>query len=263
MNSHLQVDIYHENETTVQYQGTSELLYSPTAYTLIAKTAPGKKLKYIYITHGHADHFSGFPAILEKFPKTKVVATEAVIRHTKGPYDDPLWSFFWKGLFPSVEKAELSVIQALSPTNEFSIEKGKYKFFAIPIGEGDTAYSTVLYVPDISLVVGGDVAYGHRYQYLAENLTPELQKRWRDSIAYIKDVLKPKYVVPSHMQKWEEFEAHKHLDETSEYIREFGEMARESGSWQELEESAKRRWADRVGSFILRYSSQSFFNATF
>ena len=40
----------------------------------------GKHLKYIYVTHGHGDHWFGTEQILERFPGATVYATEGTIR---------------------------------------------------------------------------------------------------------------------------------------------------------------------------------------
>lgn len=283
---HLHVDVYHENQTSVHYQGKNDLLYSPTAYTLIssaheavlvdtptltkdgadlaswiARTAPGKKLKYIYITHAHADHFNAFPAVLARFPEARVVTAKGVLAHMPAQYEEPLWSFFWKGLFPSVEKADLSLVHELLADGKFSLENGKHVFQSIQVGGGDTADSTVLYVPELNLVVGGDVVYGHCYQYLAENPTVEGRKNWLQSLDEI-IALKPKYVIPSHMQADEDFGV-RHLEETKGYIESWEDWLTQAKTWQDLELLAKTTYPNRVGTFILRYTAQSFFNATF
>ncbi|KAF2733350.1 Metallo-hydrolase/oxidoreductase [Polyplosphaeria fusca] len=285
-NSHLSVHVYHESPTTVHYQGKDDLLYSPTAYTLIhsaheavlvdaptlladgaslakwiAATAPGKKLKYIYITHAHADHFNSFPALTAMFPEAKVVTTQGVIEHMPAQYEGAIWDYFWKGLFPSIEKANLSVVEKLPSHGKFWIENSKFEFRAVSVGEGDTVDSTVLYVPHLDLVIGGDVVYGHCYQYIAENPTAKLRAQWKRSIDEIA-MLRPKIVIPSHMQPQEGFGV-KHLKETTGYIEEWEVMLESAETWEDLEGMAKKRWPDRVGTFILRYTAQSFFNATF
>jgi glyoxylase-like metal-dependent hydrolase (beta-lactamase superfamily II) len=227
----------------------------------IARTVPGKKLKYIYITHAHADHFNSFPAVLARFPEAKVIATKGVKAHMPAQYEDPLWSYFWKGLFPSIEKADLSLVKELPGDLKFYLEGNKHEFRSIPLGGGDTADSTVLYVPKLDLVVGGDVVYGKCYQYLAENPTLEDRKSWWDSLEEIKR-LKPRFVVPSHSQAGEDFGA-KHLGETQNYIQTWNGWLNKAKTWQELEGLAKEKYPERVGTFILRYTAQSFFNATF
>jgi glyoxylase-like metal-dependent hydrolase (beta-lactamase superfamily II) len=284
-NAHLRVDVYHENQTSVHYQGKDDLFFSPTAYTLIssaheavlvdspsltkdgadlanwiAQTAPGKKLKYIYITHAHADHFNSFPAVLAKFPDARVVTSKGVLAHMPLQYEDPLWTYFWKGLLPSIEKADLSLVHTLPADGIFSLEQGKYTFRSIPVGGGDTADSTVLYVPDIDLVVGGDVVYGKCFQYLAENPTVEDRKEWIGSLDEIA-ALRPKYVIPSHMQADEDFGLH-HVEDTKRYIETWEGWLKTAKTWEDLEGWSKKVFADRVGTFILRYTAQTFFNAT-
>jgi glyoxylase-like metal-dependent hydrolase (beta-lactamase superfamily II) len=42
-------------------------------------SASGRNLTTIYITHGHGDHYFGAPAVLERFPMARMVATESVV----------------------------------------------------------------------------------------------------------------------------------------------------------------------------------------
>lgn len=272
-NAHLRVDVYHQTEVPVIYQNKS-LIYSPIVYTLIssaheavlvdtpswiASVAPGKKLRYIYITHAHVDHFGAFTRIMARFPEVDVVTAKGVKTHMPVQYEEPLWSS-WTGLFPTIAKVDLDLVQALD-SDRFAIENGKYEFRAIEVGGGDTADSTVLYVPDIDLVVGGDVVYGRCHQYMAENPKPEDRKAWMKSLSKISD-LKPKWVIPSHMQANEDFGVH-HIKDTKNYVETWdGWLASgKVGGWQELEEMAKKRWPDRMGSLNLRSTAQSFFNA--
>lgn len=284
-NPNLRVDVYHHPQARVTYQNTS-LLYSPTTFTLvssaheavlidtpartadaekladwIADTVPGKKLKYVYITHAHLDHFGGFEAVVKKWPDAQVVATSGVKAHMPAQYAEPLWTAFWKGLFPDVNKADLLRVRALKPGASFFLEDGRYEFRPMEVGGGDTVDSTVLYVPHIDLVVGGDVVYGKCFQYLAENPSEGDRKAWVKSLREIA-LLQPKWVVPSHMQEDEDFGI-EHLEQTEKYIKTWDRWLGKVKSWEELETMTKREWTGRVGTFILRYTAQSFFNATF
>jgi hypothetical protein len=178
-NTHLTVDLYHTNQTTVHYQATDDLLYSSTVYTLIssaheavlvdtptlatdatalaswiATTRPGKKLKYIYITHAHIDHFNTFSKILAKFPEAPVVTTKGVIARLPLQYEDPLWADMWKTLFLGIEKADLSLVQPLLEDGKFYLEKRNHEFQSFSVGRGDTAESTVLHVDGWSRPLG-------------------------------------------------------------------------------------------------------------
>ncbi len=53
-------------DTPITKQQTSELI------SWIEKTLhPGAQLKYIYITHGHGDHWFGINMLLKRFPGAK------------------------------------------------------------------------------------------------------------------------------------------------------------------------------------------------
>jgi glyoxylase-like metal-dependent hydrolase (beta-lactamase superfamily II) len=281
----LSVHTYHTPLLPITYQNTSPL-WSPTAFTLISSPyssvlvdvpplaaeatqlaswiksiAPNTSLEYIYITHAHFDHFGAFPVLLAEFPDAKVVATRGVRDSMPGQYAEPLWSAFWLGLFPDVEKADVGLVNVLSDSNLFTIDDGTVEFRGIPVIGGDTVDSTVLHVPALDLVVGGDVVYGQCYQYIAENPTKEDRERWVSSLREV-EKLEPKWVVPSHMRADEGY-GPSHIKDTIEYIEAWDEWLGKVGDWEAIEGCAREKWPARVGSFILRYTAQSFFNATF
>lgn len=105
-NDHLQVFVYHLAPEPVVYQNSTDLAFSPTAFTLIAgkheavlvdapatraqgeevadwisKTISGKHLKAIYVTHGHGDHFFAARRIQQHHPHAKRVATKDCYAH--------------------------------------------------------------------------------------------------------------------------------------------------------------------------------------
>src|SRR5215813_7852995 len=41
----------------------------------------GKNVTNIFVTHAHGDHFFGAPAVIERFPNAKLVATPDVAAH--------------------------------------------------------------------------------------------------------------------------------------------------------------------------------------
>ncbi|KAL6874453.1 beta-lactamase-like protein [Trichoderma longibrachiatum] len=219
----------------------------------IAEIIEGRKLSTIYITHGHGDHFFGADVIQERFPDAVIRATQGTYEHMQEQLSPAFWDGFWVPTFPELQE---------SPKPNLTIEalpKGKDRFFvdghefrAVEVLGGDTASSTVLYVPALDLVVGGDVVYGGCYQYLAENTTPELRQKW---IAAVDQVAKlhPKVVVPSHRLSTDGFELD-HLKATQEYIRTWSRLDAETTTWQEMEAAVVKAYPKRIGNFILRLS---------
>ncbi|KAK5955049.1 hypothetical protein OHC33_003728 [Knufia fluminis] len=280
----LSVHVYHLAPEPVLYQNSTDLSFSPTAFTLIsghhsavlvdapattgqgqeiiewiAKTIPGKSLKYIYVTHGHGDHFFSAGVLQQKYPNAKVIATKGTAEHIAQQYTQPFFDSFWAALFPDKIDTKPISVDVLPEDGIFKLEG--HDFRAVSVGQGDTYNSTVLHVPSLDLVVGGDVVYGDCHQLFAEDNTPELRAKWLDSLDKVA-ALKPKVVVPSHMREDNAYSPD-HVDETKEYIRAYEQFLKESKTWQELEGKLKERFPDRDGTFILRWSCQAPFGADF
>ena len=281
----LRADVFHLPAAPVLYQNSTELSFSPTAFTLIqaskhavlvdapateaqasnltawikATLGPHKTLQYIYITHGHGDHFFTAPQICAQFSGCQIIAKKDVNEHMLQQYLDPLWTTLWVALFPGqITSKPFNASRILPESGSFKLESHIIK--AVEVGQGDTYNSTVLHVPDLSLIVGGDVVYGNCHQLFAEDYTPQLRQLWVDSLDRVAS-LKPKYVVPSHTIPGDGF-APLHVRETQRYIRTWeGNMAK-SRTWEELEAKMKKAFPKRDGSFILRWSSQAPFNAS-
>ncbi|WP_220138820.1 MBL fold metallo-hydrolase [Paenibacillus anseongensis] len=58
-----------------------------------------RNLKYIYITHGHGDHFFGIKQVKEAFPNVKAIATEGTVKESLK--QGSLIESFWDKLFPN------------------------------------------------------------------------------------------------------------------------------------------------------------------
>jgi len=281
----LRANVYHLPPASVHYQNSTNLSFSPTAFTLIqashhailvdapateaqasnltewikSQLGPKKTLQYIYITHGHGDHFFTAPQICAQFPGCRVVATRDVNDHMQSQYEDPLWSTLWLALFPGQITSKPFNADAILPRHGgFRIDGHVLR--SVEVGQGDTYNSTVLHVPSLGLVVGGDVVYGNCHQLFAEDYTPRLRQLWVDSLDRVA-ALEPRYVVPSHTKPGDGFHP-SHVQETKRYIRTWEATLAESGTWQVLEAGMKKSFPGRDGSFILRWSSQAPFNAS-
>ncbi|KAL2846143.1 beta-lactamase-like protein [Aspergillus pseudoustus] len=288
----LAIYTYHAAPVPLQYQNQTDLSFSPTTFTLIATsteavlvdapispergneladwieaTVPGRKLTAVYITHGHGDHFFAIPTIQARFPGVKILATQEVYDHMQQQIEPAFFASFWAALFPGLVAPvleDITILEQSNPSLSFQLNsshKKQYELRAVEVGEGDTVNSTVLYIPHLRAVVTGDVVYGHCYQYLAENPTPALRAQWLKSIDKVA-ALNPEVVIPSHALPEEKYGV-EHLRETKEYIRAFEGLLRKVKTWEALEDALVKRFSDREGSFILRYSAQTFFNATF
>ncbi|KAM0252591.1 hypothetical protein ACHAQJ_007628 [Trichoderma viride] len=279
-NDSIQAYVYVLPAHQVEFPGqpdTESFAFSPTAFTLITAQdgavlvdAPttnsegeevakrvksiisGKTLKYIYITHGHGDHFFAAGVIQKYYPEVRILATPQTQVQMKENLDEKLYNGLWAATTPELRNTTPSEVQVEILKDDYSFTVGGHQFHAICLPGGDIGESTVLHVPDPDLVVAGDVVYGNCYQFLGQTFTPELRNKWLESIYQVSQ-LEPKFVVPSHMQSHEDFGTH-HLEETKEYIETWEELDAKTSTWQELEEAVRKKYPARIGSFIIRLS---------
>ncbi|KAK2604078.1 hypothetical protein N8I77_007037 [Diaporthe amygdali] len=113
----------------------------------IKKTAPGKKLRFIYTTHAHADHFLGNIIIQRQFPEAKCVTTSKVADAIKQDLA-PGGLALWYQLFPDGQVPEGNTApEALPADGRFAIDE--HDFFGIDVPQGDIPASSFLHVPDL------------------------------------------------------------------------------------------------------------------
>ena len=115
----------------------------------------GKRLAYIYATHGHGDHWFGTDLLMRRFPGPIAYAADGTIammhqQATRGRAER--WDIDFPGLIP-----DSPVVYQPIPDDGFELEG--HRLLAIETGHTDTDDTTVLHVPSIGLVVAGDVAW--------------------------------------------------------------------------------------------------------
>ncbi|HEY0617287.1 MAG TPA: MBL fold metallo-hydrolase [Kribbella sp.] len=155
----------------------------------------GKRLAFIYATHGHGDHWFGTGELVKRFPGATVYATEGtieVMRRQAGRGREQLWDRIFPGQIP-----ETPVLAEVIPAEGFLLEGNQ--LVAVETGHTDTDHTSVLHVPSIGLVVAGDVVYNGVHQYILEGGEGGLRDwlRGLDRVA----ALEPRAVVAGHKNK--------------------------------------------------------------
>ena len=133
----------------------------------------GQAPDQVYITHPHADHLLGLPAILATFPNaTPVAAAESIpaMRGQISPAAIEVWSGFFPGQLPDAPIAP-------TPLPGPDIAIGGAFAHIRPVGRTDTDLSTVVHVPELGLVVSGDVVYNDTHMWLRGS-TPDSRASW-------------------------------------------------------------------------------------
>jgi glyoxylase-like metal-dependent hydrolase (beta-lactamase superfamily II) len=179
----------------------------------------GKRLTTIYITHGHADHWLGLSRLLERFPSARGVATGQVHQRAVFEATDPGLSAYWQAIFPGEVPAEPVLPGRL---DDPVLELEGQRLDVISIGQGDTEHSTILHIPALGAVVGGDVVYNQVHMMTAETD----QKSREDWIASLDQIaaLQPRIVVSGHKRVGAADDP-KTIGESQQYLRDFSRVA--------------------------------------
>jgi len=216
---------------------------------------PNKKLSTIYITHGHGDHYFAVTTILKRFPDAKIYATKATREHLAQQAEPEYYDAVWGAWFPGeLEKPALELVNTLE---EYTIDLEGHAINIIEAGHSDTHDSTFVHVPDLSMVVAGDVCYNELHQWLAEAVDEPRRNAWIAALEKIAS-LKPATVIASHKRPGA-VDGINNVYSTIGYIKAFGECKAESRDTAELYHKMLARYPQRINPIILWVGCQANF----
>jgi len=202
--------------------------------------ASGKNLTYVYITHGHGDHFFGLGALKQRFPDMRAVATAAVVDRVAGQLEPDMLEGFWRQRFPGQIPDEPEAPESLDGA---SIELEGHALIPIETGYTDTADSTSLQVPSIGLIAAGDVVYNGIHPYLGESTT-QTRLQWIDALDKL-DALNGRAVVAGHKIPDNDNDP-KVITETRQYLRDFIRLDQATDTPRQLFDAMIELYPDRV-----------------
>jgi glyoxylase-like metal-dependent hydrolase (beta-lactamase superfamily II) len=208
----------------------------------------GKRLAFVYVTHGHPDHWFGTAALLERFgdADSVVYATEGTIRQMREQLEGKEEGFAKS--FPQVPE-NTPVLAVPVPADGFRLDGQVLR--AVETGHTDTDDSSVLHVPSIGLVVAGDVVYNGVHQMMLEGGDGGLQA-WIDGIDRVAE-LEPRHVVAGHKNK-DLPDDPRILDETRHYLRDVIRLLAEKPTPLEFFDEMMKLHGDRLNPGPLWYS---------
>ncbi|MEH0927079.1 MBL fold metallo-hydrolase [Micromonospora sp. CPCC 205558] len=200
----------------------------------------GRRLTHVYVTHGHGDHLFGLAQIAEAFPGVRAVGTDATVATAKVQTGADLVGSFWERLFPGQIPAELAVPE---PLGDDHLELEGQRLDIVETGFTDTAGSTVVWVPELRLIVGGDVVYNDAHPYLSES-TAATRREWATTLDRLGE-LDPAVVVAAHKNP-ERADDPRIVAETAAYLREFDLLDADTATAEELYGAMLERYPRRI-----------------
>jgi glyoxylase-like metal-dependent hydrolase (beta-lactamase superfamily II) len=178
--------------------------------------ASRKNLTHIFATHGHGDHWFTARTLSDRFG-AQVVASTGTIEAMRGSVS--VRESFWDKLWPG-QIGPTSVTAIVPPDNRLTLEG--HDLLIADVGHGDTDNSAVLHVPDLGLVVAGDVVYNGVHQFLGESANGG-RDGWRKAIDAVAS-LRPRMAVAGHKNRDLDDDAGRLLSETRQYLDDVEEL---------------------------------------
>lgn len=200
--------------------------------------ATGKNLTHIFATHGHGDHWFTAGILAERFD-AQVVASEGTIAEMHRNVS--IRPQFWDRLFPG-QIPDAPVTAQAVPGNRIGLEG--HDLLIVEVGHSDTDETSVLHVPDLELVVAGDVIYNGVHQYLAESADGG-RDAWRKAITTVEG-LRPRRIVTGHKNKELDDDADRAIAETRLYLDTTDELVARHDDALGFFQAMLERFPDRL-----------------
>jgi len=172
--------------------------------------AKDRNVTDIFITHGHGDHWFAAGPLAERFG-ARVVATAGSIDQMHAA--NSARPFLWDKAYPGIPPSPVTAVTV--PNNCFTLEG--HDLVIVEAGHADTYDNSVLHIPDLDLVVAGDVIYNGAHLYLGESVLVGGLGPWREAIDKVA-TLKPRHIVCGHQNKELDDDADRTIAETRQYL---------------------------------------------
>ncbi len=178
-----------------------------------------RNVTYIFITHGHGDHWFAAGLLAERFGARVVATAGTIAQMHAGVAGRPfLWDKIYAGMIPPSPVTAVTV-----PNNRFTLEG--HDLVMVEVGHADTDDNSVLHIPDLGLVVAGDVIYNGAHLYLGGSVAVGGLDPWRAAIDRVA-ALKPLHIVAGHQNRHLDDDAARTIAETRGYLDDADELLR-------------------------------------
>jgi glyoxylase-like metal-dependent hydrolase (beta-lactamase superfamily II) len=212
----------------------------------------GRNLTDIFITHGHGDHWFAAGLLAERFG-ARVVATEGTIAQMHaGVASRP---FLWDKLYRDIPPSPVTAVSV--PGNRLMLEG--HDLVVVEVGHTDCVDSSVLHVPDLGLVVAGDVIYNGVHMYVGGSVAVGLGP-WRAAIDTV-EALESRHIVCGHQNRGLDDDAGRTIAETRRYLDDAEELLRTERTAVDFFTAEIERYPDHLGRMVLWVSARVLYGA--
>lgn len=183
----------------------------------------GLELQTIYITHGHGDHFFGLAPLVARHPGVEVVALPEVVDRMREQTSPKVYDALWRPLFGDQIPEE--IVTAV-PLEGDQIDLEGHTLFVHRAGHTDRSETTFVHVPELALVVAGDIVYNGVFPFTVDTDRAN-RDEWRQALEDIA-ACNPTRVVAGHKVPAAD-DDRRHIAETRKFLDDF-DAALDSGA---------------------------------
>jgi glyoxylase-like metal-dependent hydrolase (beta-lactamase superfamily II) len=205
--------------------------------------AKGRNVTDIFVTHGHGDHWFAAQLLAERFG-ARVVASAGTIEQMHA--NAATRPFLWDKTYTDIPPSPVTAVTV--PDNRFALEG--HELVIVEVGSTDSDDTTVLHVPDLELVVAGDVIYNGVHMYLAQPGIVGGFGPWREAIDKV-EALEPRHIVCGHQNKELDDDAARTIAETRQYLDDAEELLRTETTAVDFFNAKIERYPNHLGRTVL------------
>jgi glyoxylase-like metal-dependent hydrolase (beta-lactamase superfamily II) len=165
----------------------------------------------------------------------RIIATSAVVARINKVYQEKIDK--WKQLLGSSAATHVVPIEPFDG-NTITFESSHIE--VIKHIQGDTDENTMLWIPGLEILVGGDVVFNNMHVYTAET-DSQARRKWLNSLNTIRE-LKPSVVIPGHSNVGAPLDATTAVDFTKTYLLAFEEELSKAKDTDGLVNAMKERF---------------------
>lgn len=191
----------------------------------------GLTLQTIYVTHGHGDHFFGLGPLVARHPGVHVVALPEVVERMREQTSPAVYDTLWKPLFGDQIPEE---IVTASPLDGDRIDLEGHALLVHRAGHTDRSDTSFVHVPDLHLVVAGDIVYNGVFPFTVDT-DRTTRDEWRQALADVA-ACRPAYVVAGHKAPGAD-DHPRHIAETRRFLDDFDAALDSGASAEEIFDS--------------------------
>jgi glyoxylase-like metal-dependent hydrolase (beta-lactamase superfamily II) len=203
----------------------------------------GRNVTDIFITHGHGDHWFAAGLLAERFDARIVASAGTIAQMHAGVALRPL---LWDKVYPGIPPAPVTAVTV--PRNRFTLEG--HELVILEVGHSDTDDTTVLHVPDLELVVAGDVIYNGAHLYIGESVLVDGLQPWREAIDKV-EALGARHIIAGHQNKQFDDDARRTIAETRRYLDDADELLQTENTAVDFFNAMIERYPNHLARTVL------------